>query len=223
MFRARCVCRNERQVNLRRSHAGKFNLCFFSRFFQALHGHLVAGKVNAVCFFEVVNHPVHHALVEVITAEVCVTGCSKDFLHAVAHLNNGNIECAAAQVVNNDFLFAALVNPIGKRCGRRLVDNALHVKAGNFACVFCCLSLAVAEVGRNSNNGRVYRLAEVRFCIGFQLLEYHGRNFLRGEGFVVYPYFIIRAHFSLDGRDGAIRVCYCLALCHLADHALAGL
>ncbi len=104
---------------------------------------------------------------------MCVTGCSKDFLHAVAHLNNGNIECAAAEVVDHYLLFAALVNPIRKRCGRRLVDNAFHVKAGNFACVFCCLALAVAEVGRNSNNGRVYRFAKVSLSVGFQLLEYH--------------------------------------------------
>ena len=222
MLRAGCVRRDERQVDRAGGHAGKLDFRFFSRFLQALHRHLIAGKVDAIRFFELADHPVHDALVEIVAAEAVVARRGENFLHAVAHLNDGNVECTAAEVVNHDLLLGVFVDAVGKRRGRRLVDDTLDVEPGDLAGVLGGLTLCIGEVSRNGNDGGIDFFAEVRFRVRLQLLKDHRRNFLRSKAFVVDLYFIIGTHLALDGADRAIRVRNGLTLRDLTDHALAG-
>ncbi len=222
MFRTACVCCNERQINLRGGHAGKLDLRFFGGFFQALHGHFVAGKVNAVRLFKFGNHPIYDALVEIVAAEVVVARRGENFLDAVTHLNDRNIKRAAAEVVNHHFLVFALVNAVGKCRSRRFVDDALNIQSGNLAGIFGRLALRIRKIGRYGDYCRTDGFAQVRFCIRLQFLKDHGRNFLRRKILAVYADFIIRTHLSFDGSNRAVRVGDCLAFCHLADHALPG-
>ena len=106
------------------------------------------------CFLlELGNEPVHDALVEVVAAQVGVAVGRLDLDDAFAHFENGNIERAAAEVIHGDGLVLLLVEAVGQRGRRGLVDDALDVEAGDLARVLGGLALRVVEVGRNGDHG----------------------------------------------------------------------
>ena len=141
--------------------------------------------------------------------------------NALADVEDGNVERAAAEVVDHDLLLSFLIYTVCQRSRGRLVDDTQHFEACDLTRVLGCLALGVGEVSRNRDDRLRYRLAEVGFRVRLQLLEDHCRDLLRGVGLAVDVYTVVRAHVTLDGNDGAVRVGHSLALCHLADHTLA--
>ena len=97
-----------------------------------------------------------------------------DFDDALANFKNRNIKGAAAKVVDGDGLILLFVEPVGQ-CGRSgLVDDALHVEAGNLARILGGLALRVVEVGGHGNHSFSDRAAQVGFGALLQLLQNHG-------------------------------------------------
>ena len=212
---------DERKVDVGRSRCGQLLLGLLSRLFQSLHGHLVSGEVNAFLALELADHPVDDPLVEVIAAETCVAVGGQNFDNAVADLDDGNIECTAAQVIDHDLLLFLVVQAVSKRRSRGLVDDSLDIKAGDLACVLGRLSLRVVEVRGDSDDSLGHLLAEIALSIRFQLLKDHrgdllGRILLAVDGAAA-----ICAHVSLDGRNCIVCICNCLTLCGLTDQSLA--
>ena len=152
-----------------------------------------------------------------------VARSGQHFRHAVAHLDDGNVERAAAQVVHHDFLVVFLIHAIGKGRGRGLVDDALYIQARNGAGVLRGLALGIVEIGRHRDDSLCHLFAQVAFGVRFQLGKDHGADFLRGVFLAVNLYLVVGAHLALDRGDGAVRVCDGLAFCHLAHQALARL
>ena len=122
---------DEGQVDLGLLHLGKLDLGLLAGFLDALEGHAVVAQVDALVLLELVAEPVHDALVEVIAAEVGIAGGRFHLESAVAELEDGDIEGAAAEVVDGDGLLFLLVQSVGKGGGRRLVDDAQHVQSGD--------------------------------------------------------------------------------------------
>ena len=75
-----------------------------------------------------------------------VAGGGLDLEDAVADLEHGHVEGAAAEVEDEDRLVGLLVEPVRERGGGRLVDDALDVEAGDLAGVLGGLALVVVEV-----------------------------------------------------------------------------
>ncbi len=115
MLRAGGVRRDERQVDGRAGHAGQLDLGLFGGLLQALRGHFVLAQVDAVFLLELIGQPVDDALVEVVAAQMGVAGSGKHFGHAVAHLDDGHVERAAAQVVDHDLLVVFFIHAVGQR------------------------------------------------------------------------------------------------------------
>ena len=110
------------------------------------------------------------ALVDVVAAKVGVAVGRDDLDDPLADLEHRDVEGAAAEVVDRDELVLLLVEPVGERCGGRLVDDALDLEAGNLARVLGGLPLRVVEVGRDGDDG----LADGRPQVGFRgALELH--------------------------------------------------
>ena len=193
---------------------------------------------------ELGNEPLHNALVEVVAAQVRVAVGRFDLDNAFAHFENGNIERAAAEVIDRDGLILLLVEAIGQRGRRGLIDDALHVEAGNLARVFGGLALRVVKVGRHGDHSLSNRLAQISFSALLELLQNHGRDFGRGvllalrhDGHVValldhlvgdhlhfVVHFVVTApHEALDGEDRVLRIGDGLALGHLAYEPLTAL
>ncbi len=141
MLRTGGIGGDEGQVDLCGGHAGQLDLSLLSGLLESLHGHLVAGQVDAVGLAELLADPVDDSHIEVIAAETVVTGCRKNLLHAVAHFDDGDVEGAAAKVVNHDLLIGFLVDAVGKSCGGRLVDDSLDVETRDLAGVLGRLTL----------------------------------------------------------------------------------
>ena len=221
MLRAGSICSDVRQVDFGSENSGQLDLCFFCGFTKSLHGNFVAGQVNTLVLLELFNQILGDACVEVVAAETVVTSGCKNFDNAVADLQNGDVESAAAQIVDHDLLIIFLVQTVSKSSCRRLVDDTLYIQTGDLAGVFGRLTLCVSEVCRNRDNCFGHGLSQISFCICFQLLKDHCRDLLRSIGLVVDFDFVIGAHLTFDGRDGAVRVCNRLTFCNLSDHSFA--
>ena len=223
VLRAVGVCRDVGQVDVGAGDAGEVALGLLSGLAQALHGHAVGGKVDALVLFELVHEVLRDALVKVVAAQPVVARGREDLDDAVAYFEDGDVEGAAAEVVDHDLLVGLLVEAVGEGRGCRLVDDALDLKAGDLACVLRGLALAVGEVGGDGDDRLGDLLAQIGLGVGLELLQHHGADLLRGVGLAVYVDLVVGAHLTLYGAYGPVRVRDGLALCDLADHALAGL
>ena len=223
MLRAGGVGGDIGQIDVAGGHAGQLDLGLLGGLLQALHGDLVAAEVDAVGLLELGHQILHDALVEVIAAQAVVAGGGQHLDHAVVDLQDGHIKGAAAQVVDHDLLCLLFIHTVGQCGGGGLVDDTLHVQAGDLAGVLGGLTLAVGEVRGHGNDRLGDGGAQIRLSVGFQLLQDHGADLLGGVALAVDGHAVIGAHLTLDGGDGALRVSDGLALCHLAHHTLTGL
>ena len=147
------VGRDERQIDFGFEQRGELHLGLFGGFLEALQRHLVFRKIDALFLLELGDDPVHDALVDVVAAEVGVAVGGFHFDDAVADFEDGDVEGAAAEIVDGDGFVLLLVETVGERGRRRLVDDALDVETGDLAGVFGGLALRVVEVGRNRDDG----------------------------------------------------------------------
>ena len=170
-----------------------------------------------------------------------------DLDHAIAHFQHRHVEGAAAQVKDQNGFIGLLLQAIGQRGSRRLIDDALDIQAGNFACVFGRLALCVVEIGRHRDHRIGDRLAQVSLGVGLEFLQDHGRDFLRRVRLAIdrQPHLHIAGrpashrvghhllldlrlsqaapHEALDRKNRIFRVHHRLALGRLPHQALAGL
>jgi hypothetical protein len=184
------------------------------------------------------NQPLDDALVEIVAAQVGVAVGGLDFDDAFADFENGDIECTAAEVVHGDGFVLLLVEAVGERGCRGLVDDALDVETGDLACVLGGLALGVVEVGRDGDDRFGDGFAEIGFGGLLELLQDHCGDFGRGVGLAlgiyddvvalllnlignhlhfVADFVVATAHEALDGEDGVFGIGDGLALGDLAD------
>ena len=211
------------QVDVGGGHAGQLDLGLLGSFLQTLHGNLIAGEIHVVGALELADHPLHDALIEVVAAEAVVARGGQNLNNTVVDIEDGDIERAAAKVVDHDLLALLLVDAVGEGRGRRLVDDTLDLEAGDLTGVLGRLTLRIGEVSGNGDDGFAHGAAEVSLSVALELLQDHRADLLRSVLLTVNFHFIIRTHFALDRRDRAVGVGDGLTLCDLADHTLAGL
>ena len=245
MFRTRGVGSHERKVDLGLLGAGKLDLGFFRRLFQALEGHPVLLEVDPLVFLELVYQPIDDALVEVVAAQVGVAVRCFDVERPLADLEDRDVERPATKVVYGDHLLVRLVQPVGERGGRRLVDDAKNVQPRDLSGGLRRLPLRVVEVCGHSYDRLGHLVAQVCFRIGLQLLQNHRAELGRRVGLVAHPdarvavgcgvdlvgqdlevtlhFGVVEAaaHQALDREHGVIRVRHALTLRHLPDEPLA--
>ncbi|MCY1183932.1 NAD-specific glutamate dehydrogenase [compost metagenome] len=92
-----------------------------------------------------------------------------------------DIKGTAAQIEDQRALKLLFMQAVGHGCGCRLVDQALHVQAGELGGEAGALALLVAEIRWHRDNRLAHRAAEKGFGIGFQGTEHQCREFLRAE------------------------------------------
>ena len=141
MLRPRRVRRDERQVDLGLGRCGQLDLGLLGRLLEALQRELVFAQIDALLFLKLVGEILHDPGVEIFAAEECVTVGRLDLEDAIANFENGNIERAAAKVIDRDRARLFLLEAIGQCRRRRLVDDAQHFEAGDLARVLGGLAL----------------------------------------------------------------------------------
>jgi hypothetical protein len=91
---------------------------------------------------------------------VGVAGGRPHLDHAVADVEDADVERAAAEVEDQHGLVLLLVQPVGERRRGRLVDDAQDLEAGDLAGVLGRLALRVVEVRRDGDDRLGDLLAE---------------------------------------------------------------
>ncbi len=179
------VAIRQRETKSGRFGFGKAVLHVDERFAQLLREFAVRREVD---FIVLKNQFVDESLqkiVDVVATEVRVAVGGKN-LEDIAfgrgnELEDGNVEGAAAEIVDGYSATLLFVESIGEGGGGGLVDEAENVEAGDFASVLGGLALGVVEIGRNGDYGAIYRFAEMSFGPIFQFAENESGNLRRGK------------------------------------------
>ncbi len=215
------------------------------RLLEPLQRELIAAQIDALFLLELVGEIIDQAHVEVFAAQECIAVRGLHLEHAVADLENGNIEGAAAEVVDRDRARLLLVEPIGeRRCGR-LIDDAQDFEPGDLAGILGRLALRVVEIGGDGDDGLLDLLSEIGLRRLLHLLQDEGGDLggrialavgldpgvaVRGahdlvgdELLVLLDHRVVVAPSdqALDRKDGALGIGDRLALGRLADQPLA--
>ena len=129
----------------------------------------------------------HQQQVDVVAAQMRVAVGGEHLEDAVFDAEDRDVERAAAQVVHRDDAGVPLVEPVGERRGRRLVDDPQHVEAGDASGVARGGPLRVVEVRRHGDDRAIdVRIdlalgGEELFRPALQLAEDEGGNLRRRE------------------------------------------
>ena len=152
--RARVGGGDEGQVDLGLLGGGQLHLGLLGGLLEALLGHLVLGQVHAVVALEGLDQPVDDPLVPVVAAEVGVAVGGLDLEDALADVEEGDVEGAAAEVEHQDGLvLALLVHAVGQGGRGGLVDDAQDLETGDLARLLGGGALRVVEVGGHGDDG----------------------------------------------------------------------
>ena len=182
-------------------------------------------------------------LIEILTTEERIAVSRLHFEHAVANLQHGHIEGAAAQIIDRDHAHAFFLQPVRESSSGRLVDDPQHFEASDLAGVFRCLALGIVEIGRHRDDGLADGLAEIAFCVLFHLLQDEGADLARrifgspafdpgvavlafddaigNEFHIPLRLFVLKAasNEALDGEECALRIGDRLAFRRMSDEA----
>jgi hypothetical protein len=129
-------------------------LRLLGRLLEALQRHLVAPQVDAVLFLGELGDEVRRARCRSLAAEERVAVGRLHLEDAVADLDDRDVERAAAEVVDRHVsrCRGSATDAVGEGRRRRLVDDAVHVEAGDLAGVLGRLALRVVEVGGDGDD-----------------------------------------------------------------------
>ena len=162
MLRAVLVGGDEGQVDLgRRGRADSSIFAFSAASFRRCSASLSLVRSMPSSFLKSSARNCDELGVEILAAEEGVAVGRLHLEHAVADLEDRDVERAAAKVIDRDRLAVLLVEAIGQRGRGRLVDDAQHFEAGDLAGVLGRLALGVVEIGRNGDDRLRHRLAEI--------------------------------------------------------------
>ena len=120
-------------------------------------------------------------VVDVIAAEMRVAIGGDHFEYSIVQLKDGDVEGAAAEIVDGNDAVLLFVETVGQRCRGRFVDQTQNFKAGDAASVFCGLTLRIVEVRGHGDDGFRDGRSEEAFGIAFELTQNQGRNLRRSK------------------------------------------
>ena len=138
--------------------------------------------------------------VEVVATEAGIAVCGEDVEEALFLLEDGEVECSAAEVEDGEASAFAVEAEGECGCGG-LGQEALDAEAGEFGGAFGGGALGVVKVGGHGDDGGVGCLAEV---VGGNFEEFakdEGGYLLWEEGLLADGDGDFFAHFALDGFD----------------------
>ena len=106
------------------------------------------------------QHDFGEPTVEVVAAEAGIAVGRQHLEDAAAELQDGDVEGAAAEVVDRDRALVGPVEPVRQRGRGRLVHETQHLEPREPPRVLGCLALAVVEVGGDGDDRLGDRVAE---------------------------------------------------------------
>ena len=146
-----------------------------------------------------------------------VTRCCQYFEYAITKFKDRYVECTTAKVKYKDFTVFIFIYTICKSSCCWFVDDTKYFKTCNSTSVFSSLTLSICKVCRNCDNCLFNRFTQICFCISFDFLKNHCRNFLRSIRLTFYSYFVVCTHVTFNRNDCVFRVRYSLTFSQLTN------
>jgi hypothetical protein len=173
--------------------------------FRGLKPAATPGEVEAEVAADVVDSYGDEEVVDVVSAEVGVAAGGDDFEDAFVELEDGDVEGAAAEVVDGDDAVLLLVEAVCERGGGGFVDETEDVEAGDAASVLCGLALGVVKVGGNGDDGARDGRAEEALGVLLELEKDVSGDLWRREGEAAYveleDFVGLQAFGELEGEE----------------------
>ena len=144
-----------------------------------------------------------------------ITRCCQYFEYAIAKFKDRYVECTTTKVKYKNFTIFIFIYAICKSCCCRFVDDTKYFKACNCTSVFSSLTLSICKICRNCDNCLFNRFAQICFCISFDFLKNHCRNFLRSIRFTFYSYFVVSTHVTFNRNNCVFWIRYSLTFSQL--------
>ena len=181
----------------------------------------VARYIHAMLLLELAHGPFDEQLIEVIAAQMSVTVTGLDFDDALFDDHNGDVERAAAKVVDEHRFICRAPGAVSERGGGRFIDNAHDFEAGEFARDLRRLALTLVEEGRDGDNGLFDRLPKLSLAFEFEFPQNKRGNFLGRKLLVAEFHPRVLTHLAFDGKDGRFGCGDELVLGNVANNKLS--
>lgn len=126
--------------------------------------------------------------IEVLAAEVSVSGSGLDGENTTLDVEEGNIESSTTKIVDEDVTLLvglAGTETVGDGSSSGLVDDTENVETSDGTSVLSGLPLVVVEVGGDGDDGLLNLLGELGLGNLLHLDEDHGGDLLGGEGLLL--------------------------------------
>ena len=104
-------------------------------------------------FFEFISEIIDDPFVEILTTEEGIAVGRFYLEDTIANFEHGNVERAAAKIIDGNCAGGLFVETIGKRGRGRFVDDPHDFKARYPPGILGRLALRIIEVGRDRNDG----------------------------------------------------------------------
>ena len=142
---------------------------------RGLHGGLVDLIAESV-LLALAQQALGDGAVEIVAAQRGVAAGRQHLEHALLQPQQREVEGAAAQVVDGVEALGTLVQAVGQRRRRGLVDQAQHFEAGDPRGIARGGARGIVEIGRHGDDGTLDRLLEGGFGPRAQRLQDLGRD-----------------------------------------------
>ena len=190
-------CRDKWKIDRHDALRRKCLFRFLRRFAYPVKGNRIFCQIYFFLFPELLHDIICQLLIKIITAKMVVPRRCKYLDQSLSDLDQRNVKRTASQIVYHDLLWLSVVQAISQRRGSRFIDDPQHFKPCDPACILGRLTLRIIKISRNCDHRLIHRLAEITFCILFQLHQNIRRNFLWRITFSVNLFSPGRSHLPL--------------------------
>ncbi|EME69018.1 NAD-specific glutamate dehydrogenase [Paramagnetospirillum caucaseum] len=149
---------------------------------QGLLGLARRDALDAVLLVALGQEALGDGVIDVVAAQSGIAPRGLDLEHALFHAQDGNVEGAAAQIVDGVEPLGGVIQAVGQGGRRGLVDQAQHLEAGQTGGVLGRRAGSVVEIGGNGDHGAVDALALGLFGAGLDGAQDVGRDLHRSQG-----------------------------------------
>src|SRR3990167_9587794 len=111
--------------------------------------------------------------VKIIAAEMRIAVRCFHLKNSVSKLKHSDVKCTTTKIVDYDCVSMRFIKSVSQRCRGRLIKNTLDFESCDLACLFCCLTLSIVKICRNSNYCLFDFLTKMTFCILLYFCQNH--------------------------------------------------
>ena len=156
-----------------------------------MHRSTICPDVEVEPLLERGDNQVHDPEVEVIAAKEAVARGAPDLEDMVSQLQHGDVEGAAAEVIDRDPLTLVVRRAVGQRSGSGLVEHPLHIESCELSREHRALTLRLVEVRRHGDDGPLDHLAQMLLGNGLHVPQHKRLDLLDRQ--------LLVAHHDLGG------------------------